>query len=242
MQETIRADRVRLGGIRGNRMRASTSGGCWRSAALSKPGLPALPRSPRGGVAGRDGGVLWALNWRKNERLKSGVALLAVGGYGRRELFPYSDVDLLFLLDGKLAEKDLKDAVRRVDRSFGTADTGGSGDAALRSAKVRRENTELRVAAGPSVGGRDVALYAKLAEQTVPKLMQRDQKLISSKLVQLTRDRHAKYGGTLFHLEPNIKECPGGLRDVHVCSWLATIHTAGQEAAVSQKKTNGTGG
>ena len=49
----------------------------------------------------------------------------------------------------------------------------------------------------------------------------RDGKRILAELVKLTRDRHAKYGGTLFHLEPNIKDCPGGLRDVHVCSWMS---------------------
>ena len=42
----------------------------------------------------------------------------------------------------------------------------------------------------------------------------------------LTRERHAKYGDTLFHLEPNIKECPGGLRDANVCGWLAMLRGA----------------
>ena len=45
-------------------------------------------------------------------------------------------------------------------------------------------------------------------------------KAIAAELAELTRERHAKYGDTLFHLEPNIKDCPGGLRDVHVCAWL----------------------
>ena len=50
------------------------------------------------------------------------------------------------------------------------------------------------------------------------------------RLLEVTRTRHARYGDTLFHLEPNIKDCPGGLRDVHVCTWLDRLSTAARPA------------
>jgi [protein-PII] uridylyltransferase len=175
---------------------------------------------------------LWQRSVEEDARLASGIALVAVGGYGRKELFPYSDVDLLFLLDGKLAEKDLKVAIRRVNQEMW--------DCGIRVAPVTRrlaecerfdeDNAEFALALMDHrmVAG-DAALYDKLVAQCVPKLLQRDQKAVMARLLELTRARHAKYGDTLFHLEPNIKDCPGGLRDVHVCGWIAALRGAGAE-------------
>jgi [protein-PII] uridylyltransferase len=181
---------------------------------------------------------LWAQAVGRDPRLGVGVALVAIGGYGRRELFPYSDVDLLFLLDGRLAEKDVKDAVRKVNQEMW--------DCGMRVSPMTRklvecerfdpENAEWafslmdhRLVVG------DAALYDKLAGQCVPKLLQREHKSLMTRLLELTRSRHAKYGDTLFHLEPNIKDCPGGLRDVHVCGWMAKLE---EVAAQSQKKSD----
>jgi len=183
--------------------------------------------------------ALWGQAVERDSRLAVGVALAAVGGYGRRELFPYSDVDLLFLLDGKLAEKDVKDAIRRVNQEMW--------DCGIRVSPVTRrvaecehvdpENAEfaLSLMDHRMVAG-DAALYEKLAGQSVPKMLQREHKVVMTKLLELTRARHAKYGDTLFHLEPNIKDCPGGLRDVHVCGWLTKLRGV---AADTPKKRNG---
>ncbi len=184
-------------------------------------------------------GGLWAQAVEHEPTLKAGVTLVAVGGYGRRELFPYSDVDLLFLLDGKLAEKDAKGAIRRVTQEMW--------DCGIRVSPVTRkiaecekfdpENAEFllslmdhRLVAGDGV------LYEKLAGQSGPKLLQREHKAATTRLLELTRARHAKYGDTLFHLEPNIKDCPGGLRDVHVCGWMTKLRHV---AVLAQKKNDG---
>ena len=51
----------------------------------------------------------------------------------------------------------------------------------------------------------------------------RESKSLLQGLAEVTRERHAKYGNTVFHLEPNFKEAPGGLRDYNVACWLALI-------------------
>lgn len=176
---------------------------------------------------------LWRLAVEEDARLKTGVALAATGGYGRRELFPYSDVDLLFLLDGRVAEKQLKDAIRRLNQEMW--------DSGIRVSPATRKlsecerfddgNAEFAIALLDHrlIAG-DAALYTRLERQVMPKLLARDHKAMMVRLVELTEDRHAKYGGTLFHLEPNIKDCLGGLRDVHVCAWMTTLSNAGKLA------------
>src|SRR6202453_1179927 len=183
---------------------------------------------------------LWQRTVKRDGRLAEGIALVAIGGYGRAELFPHSDVDLMFLLDGRLPEKDLKDAIRSVNQEMWDCGIRVS-PATRRLAECERfheENPEfaLSLMDHRMVVG-DAALYGKLAGQVAPKLLQRDQKGIVAQLLELTRARHAKYGDTLFHLEPNIKDCPGGLRDAHVCAWMTKL----REAAGSAAKKGGAG-
>ncbi len=81
--------------------------------------------------------------------------------------------------------------------------------------------------------------YRRLSEEVLPRLLAKEHKAITARLVEMTRVRHARYGGTLFHLEPNVKDCPGGLRDVHVCGWLRTLREVKERAG---KKTVAGGG
>ena len=183
-------------------------------------------------VAGRSDAVdtllrgLWRAVGAADDRVLSGVTLVAVGGYGRGQLFPYSDVDLLFLLGGRVVEKDVKDAVRRVNQEMW--------DCGVRVAPTTRrlaecdrfdpENAEFTLALmdGRMVAG-DTTVYERLESQVFPRVLEKSGKALLRRLLELTRERHAKYGGTLFHLEPNIKDCPGGLRDVQVCAWTERL-------------------
>jgi [protein-PII] uridylyltransferase len=187
----------------------------------------------------------WAKAVEEWPVLGRGVALLAVGGYGRRELFPYSDVDLLFLLDGKTAEKDVRHPIRQLSQELW--DCGIRLSPATRKAaeceRFREENAEFALALlDRRLLAGDAKIYERLSGVALPKMLEREHKAIRAALVELTNERHAKYGDTLFHLEPNIKDCPGGLRDVHVCGWLGMLGDRGQPTHRGEAAMNGAPG
>ena len=175
---------------------------------------------------------VWADLSRTEAHVGVGVTLVAVGGYGRRELFPFSDVDLLILLDAKTPEPRVKEPIRRLNQALW--------DAGLRVSSMTRvladcahfdaANVEftLSLLDARYITG-DQNLFASLAGTVMPQLLAKDHLRIAARLMEVTRLRHGRYGETLFHLEPNVKECRGGLRDAHVCAWLATLHASDVE-------------
>ncbi len=145
-----------------------------------------------------------------------GVALLAVGGYGRRELFPYSDVDLLILCANVQARDELGEELSEFLRTL-----WDFGLRVSQSVRTREEcagldltNVELAVSLLDRrfLSG-DKDLFASLVTPSPEKL--------GTHLAALTRQRHHKFQNTIFHLEPNVKDAPGGLRDVQVIRWLS---------------------
>jgi [protein-PII] uridylyltransferase len=174
----------------------------------------------------------WIQEVKANPKLSVGVAVMAIGGFGRAHLFPYSDVDLFFCVE-KSAEKLAKEPIRRVSQSLWDCGLQVS-LTALPPGECERLNT-----ANPEFGlalldvrriGGDEAVFAKLRDKSVAKMRAKDTKAIGVALAKLTNERHEKYGYTLFHLEPNIKDFPGGLRDANVCHWLhglKAVKTAG---------------
>src|SRR6185437_10284372 len=156
----------------------------------------------------------------------SGFALVGIGGYGRRSLFPFSDIDLLFLHADREGETRLKEPIRAFSQELW--DLGFKLSPASRMlAECERfdpNNVEFSIALLDChflAGDRE--LYTRLRERVVPALVMRESQQLVQRLVEITRSRHAKYGNTLFHLEPNIKDAPGGLRDYNCSLWLALI-------------------
>jgi [protein-PII] uridylyltransferase len=167
----------------------------------------------------------WAVETAQDPSLLKSVAVTSVGGYGRGLLFPYSDVDLLVCVEKSRAAA-AKQPVRRLSQQLW--------DCGLQVSIGTRTPSECErfEATNPEFGislldlrfvGGSAELFAKLRDKSVARLRQRDMKGLCNELARLTRDRHFKYGHTLFHLEPNVKECPGGLRDANVCEWLRSL-------------------
>jgi [protein-PII] uridylyltransferase len=154
--------------------------------------------------------------------MPDGLALLAVGGYGRGQLFPFSDVDVLVLLPGA-AEPALE---RQLERLIGMFwDVGLEVGHAVRTIEecvalgeqdvtVQTTLLEARAVAG------DRALVKRFAAASAAALDVRA--FLEAKQLE-QQQRHARYGET--SLEPNIKESAGGLRDLHTILWIA--HASG---------------
>jgi [protein-PII] uridylyltransferase len=152
-------------------------------------------------------------------------ALVATGGFGRGWLFPHSDIDLLFLYAGS-SENEYKDPIRRFSQELW--------DLRLKLSPATRNLSECERLDPDNVefaislldcrflaGDRD--LFTRLRDKAVPRLVAKDCQSLIQNLAELTRARHHKFGNTVFHLEPNVKDGPGGLRDYNVAHWLALI-------------------
>jgi [protein-PII] uridylyltransferase len=174
---------------------------------------------------------LWRDFISPGENTPRDFALVATGGFGRGWLFPYSDIDLLFLYADRRAEEAFKETVQRFSQELW--------DLKLKLGPVSRtlaecdrfdaNNTEFTISLLDCrylAGDRE--LFQRLRDKTIPKLASREAKPLLQGLAEVTRSRHAKFGNTVFHLEPNLKETPGGLRDCNVAAWLALISSMGK--------------
>ena len=156
-------------------------------------------------------------SWRKSR-----ISLLAVGGYGRAELHPFSDIDLLTLL-----ERPNYDLHRDNIQSFLALlwDIGLEVGHSVRSIK------ECRIQAGNDVTVLtalmeartlfgDDELRSQMSKQIAPEKIWSPRKFYRAKVTE-QEERHTKYEHTEYSLEPNVKSSPGGLRDIQTVMWIA---------------------
>src|SRR5580700_1652087 len=159
------------------------------------------------------------------------LALVATGGFGRGWLFPFSDIDLLFLYADRRAVEAHKEGVRRLSQELWdlTVKLSPASRTLAECDRFDPNNTEFTISLLDCrflAGDRE--LFARLHDKVIPKMVMREAKPLLQGLAEVTRERHAKFGQTVFHLEPNLKETPGGLRDYNVACWLALISAMGK--------------
>src|SRR6516225_3938947 len=155
-----------------------------------------------------------------------GLCLLALGGYGREVLFPYSDLDLLFLFANEKIEEESRPLIAEFSRmlwdlGFRVSSAGRTIDECK---KIEQDNAEFHLALLDRrfLGG-DKALYEKLDTKVLTVAEKQARPFLLVELQRLTRDRLGRYGNTIFHLEPNVKDAPGGLRDFHSTLWMRQL-------------------
>lgn len=154
------------------------------------------------------------------------IALIAVGGYGRGELHPHSDIDLMVL-----TPPSLNDAQRHCIEGFLTfvwdiglnighsvRSVGHCVEVAANDITIATNLMESRLLEGPR------ALYDDMVAATSPANLWPDREFFEAKRREQVA-RHHKFDDTSYNLEPNIKEGPGGLRDIQMIGWVLKRHS-----------------
>ncbi|MEW8657778.1 MAG: [protein-PII] uridylyltransferase [Candidatus Thiodiazotropha endolucinida] len=164
--------------------------------------------------------------WNRYLDISIEACLVAVGGYGRGELHPASDIDLLVLLD----HEDLFESFKEPLTQFLTLlwDIGLDVGHSVRTIDdcVREADQDITVMTNLIESRHLVGsarLFSQMLEATGPGRMWNSHDFFEAKWNE-QRIRHAKHDDTISNLEPNIKESPGGLRDIHMIGWVAKRH------------------
>jgi len=193
-------------------------------AVLPPPGPEEVRQTLAGRTAEVEERVRQAYATTLERIFPTGLAVVGVGGFGRGELFPYSDVDLLLLAE---SGKNLP------PRENISAFLQGLWDSGLRPSHSvhsladcvleHEDNAEFTVSLLDRhfLGG-DQALYQALEEKFRQFQVKRGVSL-ARRISGLAEGRRAKYQNTIYHLEPNVKETPGGLRDLQTTRWLLML-------------------
>ncbi|CAH0990715.1 Bifunctional uridylyltransferase/uridylyl-removing enzyme [Sinobacterium norvegicum] len=167
------------------------------------------------------------LCWKNCQLLGQQMTLVAVGGYGRGELHPFSDIDILVLLKTEpdaeaqaSLEKfitllwdlglDIGHSVRTSDECVAEASKDITIATALMESRVLSGNCEL---------------HEQMKQATDPSNVWDSREFFQAKC-QEQQNRHDKFANTEYNLEPNVKSSPGGLRDIQVIDWVTKRHFA----------------
>ncbi|AEG00051.1 [protein-PII] uridylyltransferase [Methylomonas methanica] len=152
-------------------------------------------------------------------------ALIATGGYGRSELFPFSDIDILIVLNQEFTDK-IQDSLSAFSNflwdiglkpGLRTCFTSECVAFALQDQTIFTSLLEMRLISG------NADLFETLSKQIINTQLWSSERFFLAKMNE-QEQRYSKFHDTAYNLEPNIKEGPGGLRDIQVISWVFKHH------------------
>ncbi len=152
------------------------------------------------------------------------LALVAIGGYGRSEMVPYSDIDIMLLSRGRDKETTepaqsvlykLWDMGLNISHSFRTLEECLQDS--IKDYKTRTAIIDSRFLAGSR------KVYDEFRRDIYPKILFKKKRDFVGGILGEVKTRHKIYEGSVYLLEPNIKDGMGGLRDIHTLTWLSTV-------------------
>ncbi|MBW4057109.1 MAG: [protein-PII] uridylyltransferase, partial [Proteobacteria bacterium] len=154
------------------------------------------------------------------------VSLVAVGGYGRGELNPFSDIDIMFLHDGILPAATVEDIAQkllyflwdmRLDVGYSVRKIADCVEMAAADATVKTALMDARFLSGSR------PLFAILSKVIFAQILPKSSDSFIKEKIADMKSRREKYGSTVYLLEPNLKEGEGGLRDLQTAIWVARV-------------------
>ena len=157
-----------------------------------------------------------------NSLFKSRISLVAVGGYGRGELHPHSDIDLLILLERNSHQKHASNIQSFLALLWDIGLEVGSSVRSIKECKTLARQDVTVVTAlieGRTIIG-DPELFSRVTQQIAPNKMWSEKAFFEAKVKEQT-ERHKKFDQIEYSLEPNVKTSPGGLRDIQTVMWIA---------------------
>ena len=159
--------------------------------------------------------------WQQTGFTVSEASLIAVGGYGRKELHPASDVDLLILLHqapDEIAQERISGLLTFLwDMGIEVGHSVRTLEECLQTARTDLTVITNLIEARLLAGSRD--LYHQMRAGISPENMWDSRSFFLAKLAE-QKARYLRFGDTAYRVEPNLKEGPGGLRDIHMIGWI----------------------
>src|SRR5882724_10752471 len=151
-------------------------------------------------------------------------ALLATGGFARRELHPYSDIDIIILFANPLQAEDEEFLKHLLHPLWDLGLNVSHHVLQLKDYRFDQRNLELatalldiRLLAGSS------PIFSQFKQKELQRFLTRQRREFLKTLLAAQDERHKRFNETIYQLEPDIKEAPGGLRDFHVARWIGRI-------------------